>query len=220
MKIFKSKSKVEDFLDKEIAWRRKEIHDLKKLIRSKSNSIEVSTLIRGGIVLSYANWEGYIKGASQAYLSYVSFRDFAMNEVASIFLTLSVMNNLNKTKVFTEHTSRISCLLDSPCIKCKIPTENIIDTESNLNSKVLRKIMDIIGLDFSHFELKSAFLDQNILKNRNEIAHGELRSYSQEDFNKIADFVIDNMAVYKTLIQNALDTKSYLRESMRDYESI
>lgn len=218
MKQFKSKTNVEDFLSEELSWRRKEIHDLRKMIRLKTNSLEVKSLIRGGIVLSYANWEGYIKGASQAYLSYVSFRDFAMNEVAHNFLTLSVMDNLKKTEMFSEHTSKISCLLDSPCIKCKIPTENIIVTESNLNSKVLKKIMDIIGLDYSHYKLKSAFLDQNILKNRNEIAHGELRPLVQDDFNQIADFVIENMALYKTLIQNALDTKLYLRENIRDYD--
>ena len=218
MKQFKSKTNVEDFLSEELAWRRKEIHNFKSLIRDKKRSVEVNSLIRGGIVLSYANWEGYIKGASQAYLSYVSFRDFAMNEVAHNFLTLSIMNNLKKTETFSEHTSRISCLLESPNIKCKIPTENIIVTESNLNSKVLKKIMEIIGLDYSHYELKSAFLDQNILKNRNEIAHGELRPLVQDDFNQIADFVIENMELYKILIQNAIDTKSYLRENMRAYE--
>lgn len=218
MKQFKSKTNVEDYLSEELAWRRKEIHNFKSLIRDKKRSVEVNSLIRGGIVLSYANWEGYIKGASQAYLSYVSFRDFAMNEVAHNFLTLSIMNNLKKTETFSEHTSRISCLLESPNIKCKIPTENIIVTESNLNSKVLKKIMEIIGLDYSHYELKSAFLDQNILKNRNEIAHGELRPLVQDDFNQIADFVIENMELYKILIQNAIDTKSYLRENMRAYE--
>lgn len=218
MKIFKSKMQLEDFLSQQLSWRRKELHDLKSILRENRNTTGLKPLTKGAIVLAYAHWEGYIKEVSEAYLSYISFREFARNEVADNFLALSVINNIKTKNKFTDCITDITCLISSPQEKCKIPTKNIIDAESNLNSDVLKKIMDILGLDFSYFETKRYFVDKELLGKRNQIAHGEDRNVNMKDYTELADFVISSMDNYRTIIQNAINMKTYLKEEVREFD--
>lgn len=65
-------SSLQDALDNAFAWRIKEIAAMKMSVESKSMSMTQTTLIRAGVPLLYAHWEGFIKQASQFYLEYVS----------------------------------------------------------------------------------------------------------------------------------------------------
>jgi hypothetical protein len=210
MKAFKSGSQLETFLTDQLVWRRKELHDLKTLVRNKEKSTEIRPLIKGGIVLAYSHWEGYVKETSEAYLSYVSFREPKKNEIASNFLALYIVDKVRKAKELSECVEDIISLINIPDGKCPIP-KDIINSESNLNSEVLEKIMNQIGLDFSFFETKRRFLDQSVLGLRNPIAHGEQRMLETYEYIRIADFVIELMEHYRTLLQDAIEKKLYLR---------
>lgn len=218
MKKIKSQSQLEDFLADQLSWRRKELHDLKSVIIEKKKSKELKPLVKSAIVLAYSHWEGYVKDISNAYLSYISFREIPKNEVAENFLTLVVQNNL-KNKKFEECILEISILFDETNKKCVIPTENIINTDSNLNFEVLNKIMSLIGLDHSFFVTKQQFLDKNLLGCRNAIAHGENRDVNADDYNEIFSFVLESMTQYKTLIENALSLKTYLKAKSQKHTS-
>lgn len=212
MKKIKSKSQLEDLMSEQLAWRRKELHDFKSIIRSKKDSLEVKSLLRGGLVLAYSHWEGFIKEASIAYLSYISFRGFKSSDIADNFFTLFIHNAIKRGKSFSECILFIKNLRENPDNICSIPTKDIINTESNLNSEVLRNIMEILGLDYrTHFELKKQFIDKEILGNRNQIAHGEVKHVELDDFISVANYVIESMDLYKTLIQNSVDLEAYLK---------
>lgn len=206
---------LEDFLSEQLSWRRKELHDLKAILREKKDTTGFKPLAKGGVVLAYAHWEGYIKEVSEAYLSYISLKDFSRNEISKNFLALSVFNKIKKTKKFSDCIDDISFLISHPQEKCPIPTKDIIDAESNLNSEILEKIMTVLGLEFNDFETKRFFLDKEVLGKRNQIAHGEEQFVTMEDYLSIADFVIESLERYRTLIQNALDLKLYLKENIR-----
>lgn len=216
MKTFKSKESLENFLADQFVWRRKELHDLKALIREKKGSVEIiKPIIKGGIVLGYSHWEGYIKEVSEAYLAYISFRDFSKKEMAGNFLTLCILDIVKKEKEYMKCVEDITKFIDTPDDKYTIPHGNIIDTKSNLNSEVLRKIMNIIGLDFSFYETKQAYLDNEVLGLRNQIAHGEQREKLTVDtYIERADFVVECMGHYKELLQNAIDNRLYLKEGL------
>lgn len=51
-------------VDAQLIWRRKELTDLRVLVQGSSgNAIPQSMLIRAGIALLYAHWEGFVKTA-------------------------------------------------------------------------------------------------------------------------------------------------------------
>ncbi|KAA6325117.1 hypothetical protein EZS27_025631 [termite gut metagenome] len=213
MKAFKSREQLDTFLTEQLVWRRKELHDLKTLVRNKKESTEVRPLIKGGVVLAYSHWEGYVKETSEAYISYVSFCEPKKNEIASNFLALYIIDKVRKSKELSECVEDIISLINIPDGKCPIPkAKDIINSESNLKSEVLEKIMNQIGLDFSFYATKRNFLDQSVLKLRNAIAHGEQKILEIDKYIEIADFVIELMEHYKTLLQDAIDKKMYLRK--------
>lgn len=65
---------------------------------------------------------------------------------------------------------------------------------------------------------KSFFLDRQVLKYRNEIAHGENKFVKMDDYLEIFDFILSAMDQYKSLIQNSIQMNYFLKKDMRVYE--
>ena len=64
-----------DFLSGELAWRTKELVTLKALVEQTSPSRERRrVLLRAGVALLYAHWEGFVKRAGSAYLEFVDLQ--------------------------------------------------------------------------------------------------------------------------------------------------
>jgi MAE_28990/MAE_18760-like HEPN len=52
----------------DLIWRKSEIADLKGLIETRSfTASKHNTLLRSGVTILYAHWEGYIKTAATSY---------------------------------------------------------------------------------------------------------------------------------------------------------
>lgn len=62
---------LQDAIDSEMSWRKKELSALRANINS-SRSFAKETALRSGIALLYAHWEGAIKNIAYFYLVYVS----------------------------------------------------------------------------------------------------------------------------------------------------
>ena len=61
---------LEEALDSELAWRRKELTDVHSSVHGNVGSTQ-SMLIRAGVALLYAHWEGGIKGLCAHYLTFI-----------------------------------------------------------------------------------------------------------------------------------------------------
>ncbi len=96
-------------LTDDLLWRKKEISDLKRLIEMrKFSSSKHKALLRSGVTLLYAHWEGYIKTAGNSYLEFVAIRKLKYEELATNFVAIAMKQKLNnatetnKATVFTE----------------------------------------------------------------------------------------------------------------------
>ncbi|WP_255520695.1 MAE_28990/MAE_18760 family HEPN-like nuclease [Microcystis sp. LEGE 08355] len=67
----------------------------------------------------------------------------------------------------------IKNLLDNLENRAFIPHENIINTKSNLNFEVFTDICTILGIDDSDYQLRQKAIDEQLLTQRNKIAHGK-----------------------------------------------
>jgi hypothetical protein len=66
-------------------------------------------------------------------------------------------------------------------------------------------------VDFSYFELKTAFIDVILLKRRNSIAHGEETYIESGELDTLIAEVVGLMRAFKDAVQNKVYAKSYLR---------
>jgi hypothetical protein len=86
-----------------------------------------------------------------------------------------------------------------------------IETDSNLNSKVLYRITQHLGIDYQRFQSKEKLIDERLVKNRNEIAHGKNLSIDYEMFNDLHQEIFILMDCFKIEIENAAIQKLYRR---------
>ena len=202
-------------MDDEFAWRLKEIADVKSTIRA-ADAVRQKTLIRAGIPLLYAHWEGFVKAASETYLNYVANQGHKYRELRSCFIVRGLKGQLNELAEYSNsrRNSRIVEFvlneMDSPA---SIPYKGVIDAASNLSSTVFDGIATSIGISTGPYETKYHFIDESVLRRRNQIAHGEYLDVQRTDYNQISDEVVNLLRSYKTDIENALTLDLHMRSA-------
>jgi MAE_28990/MAE_18760-like HEPN len=71
---------LEAALTEDLKWRLHEIEQWEQLAR-RARTHEQPGLLRGGIALLYAHWEGNIKAAARSYLEYVSRQGLKLGDL-------------------------------------------------------------------------------------------------------------------------------------------
>ena len=102
MKI-RTKEAFIDFLDKDIAWRKKELSYLKGNI--KKGTAHYATHLRSGVVLLYAHWEGFIKNSCEYYLTYIKYQKLKYDELSDNILALSLKSQLTEYEQTNKSTA-------------------------------------------------------------------------------------------------------------------
>jgi hypothetical protein len=204
MKI-KSQEDLGDYLDNEIAWRKRELSTLKSNVEKSRDKLE-GTAIRSGILLLYAHWEGFFKRAAEGYLEYVISKRLKYKALAHNFIAIALKQQLEtfeQTNKATVHHQLIAFLFENQDERAHIRKDNVIKTQSNLNSVILKEMMTAIGLDFAPYETKSKLIDEQLLNYRNSVAHGEHQDVDKAEYLVLHEEVRKMMDHFKTDIQNA-----------------
>jgi MAE_28990/MAE_18760-like HEPN len=202
-------------LTDDLIWRKKEISDLKSLIETKSFSpSKQNAVLRSGVTLLYAHWEGYIKTAATSYLEFVARQKLIYDELAINFVAIAMkfkLNEASETNKATVFTEVANFMLTQTSQKISIPYEDVVSTASNLSSSILREIVCLLGLDYSFYETKEVIINEQLLKRRNGIAHGEYLSLDREEYQQLHDEILAMMENFRTQIENNAIQKLYLR---------
>lgn len=207
MKI-RTAEQLQTVLDEDFAWRRKELTMILTTVKSSRPRL-LNTNIRIGVVILYAHWEGFIKNAAENYLTYVAGKKLSYDELENNFIALSLKTKLMEfelTNKNTVHTQLIDFLLGNLKVKANLPTENIIKTQSNLNSNILKEILSILGIDYTQYELKEKYIDSQLLKIRNSVAHGQNPDITEIDFYEL----YTEITVILTSIKNEISNNASL----------
>ena len=204
---------LEEKIDKDLAWRKKEFTTLKLLIQD-SRRHQRKILLRSYVALLYSHWEGHVKYCSQAYLSFIKCKGISYCDLKDNFFQLSLEEKFDNQFSFKSYNSqkKIVGYIRSECKeKFSVNVGRVIDTESNLKFSVFYNIMGKLGLDISPFELKKQFIDSMLLKMRNSIVHGEHSSEEELEniFKEIDNHFIGIIMCFNNAIKNAIISKSY-----------
>ena len=217
MKI-KTVNELEEAVHRETAWRMLELSCIRENVRFSDGKAK-DPAMRAGIALLYAHWEGAIKSIATHYLEYVSSLDLSYNQLKHNFLALTIRYDLqmfDESKKSTLHTAIVSNVIEKQSDKSKIPTKNVIRTESNLNSEVFSEIMATIGLPSDKYEPSYKLIDELLLGKRNRIAHGEyigMIDIDETRYFEIHDKVRELINMFAEQVLDAAISSEYLRAS-------
>jgi hypothetical protein len=188
--------------------------DFKKVI-SRSNRAERQALLRAGTPLLYAHWEGFTKGAAIAYGSYLSGLGLRYEEILESFQGLEAISEVRqlaelKKRIFASSTI-LSKLRTIPSKSVKLPLTDYIGNVGNLNFELFSEVSSFVGVSIQGIETKKALIDVSLLKNRNDVAHGEFVQIDETEFSTLLDEIFDIMSAFKTEIQNSVAQKGFMR---------
>ncbi len=213
MKI-KTLEKLQDILDQDMAWRKKELIDLKLLIHSTQNP----TLCRVGIALLSAHFEGFIKQAANIYVIHVASQNIKISELHTNFAAIhsgKVFESCAVSDKITVFQKAIDNFLTNYMTKNfrvrYSPEDPIIKTEGNPSSTVIKNIFESIGLDFSPYETKTNYIDADLLSNRHGVVHGNKVYIDIADFDNTFKVITEIMEQFSDQILSAAIDKSYLK---------
>lgn len=188
----------------EFSWRVKELLDYRLQTRT-SNLIFQKVLLRAGVPLAYAHWEGFVKSGTELLLNFVSQQNLTNKDLSDIYFAHSVKTYIAQLT----QSSRLASAVDAACYvrdagneKANIRHKNFVDTESNLSSEVFDQIAKSVGIDTAKYQLYYPYIDASIVHSRNKIAHGEFLDLSADNFHALVDRVDALIRMYKNDLEN------------------
>jgi hypothetical protein len=216
MKI-RTADNLSDALSAEFVWRKKELATIRSLIRrEKWSSDQKKAIIRSALTVLYAHWEGFVKAAASAYLEFVAMQRLSYQELTPNFIALSMKRQLDEargTHKASIYNQVAEFFLTRLSERARIPYKDVVDTKSNLSAEIFKEIITMLGLDYPQepYTAKEQVIDQDLLGNRNVIAHGRYLLIKAEDYFRIHDDIVSLMNYFKNQLQNAAFTEAYRR---------
>ena len=208
---------VDSLIDRiaaDLVWRRRELTELRGLAKRSEGQLLEKVIIRAGVALLYAHWEGFVKAAGSHYLEYVASHRLPHQQLAPNFLALTLRSKFHDLGA-SEKVSSANALADFFCsslaTRSKVPYKDIINTKSNLSSKVLEDIIAVLGLNHDQFRLDLKFIDGNLVNPRNHIAHGESLSLTLVEYLTLHDRVISLIETFRNEIENSCIERRFER---------
>ena len=202
-----------EHLDHDMAWRLKELHELRSAVQSAKGK-NVDAHIRAGIAMLYAHWEGFVKGAANAYVSYLSSRGDRMRDLQPCFIALGMRSKFsaaNESAKSAISIATVSFLLNELDKPVNLPSADAISAQSNLSSTVFTNIAGWIGVDSTQYSTRFTLIDKSLLETRNRIAHGEYLVMDAARFESLVAEILEVLRWFKTDIENAVVRKTFLR---------
>lgn len=213
--MIRTREDLYDRLTEELSWRKRELGAIKSLVRRKGfEERKRKAVLRSGLAVLYAHWEGYIKVASSAYLEFVKRRRLNYEDLSLNFVALGAKKETQKWAVSDKATlwkEVASFFMQNMSDRCALP--DTIDTKSNLNSSVFKEVVASLGLSYSAFSTSEKLIDKRLVDRRNSIAHGDYLSLQKEDFLDVMRRIIVLMENFRDEIDNSVVQKHYRRAS-------
>src|SRR5260221_8049378 len=93
----KSKADLFTKIDDDLAWRKRELSAFRQVFEaSHANPTRESTLIRAGIALLYAHWEGFVKKCGTLFIDYVANQGKKGSELQPNFIAIKLKKQIDE----------------------------------------------------------------------------------------------------------------------------
>lgn len=222
----RTKLHLEERITEIKSWRIKELFSLKYMMQT-SSGLNQDIMVRSGVVILYAHWEGFIKESIFSFFNYLNNIGLQYSELRKNFVTLGVLDEFKDHENFRDYNSLCSIgdflshtHLDK---KFKLDFKKHISTQSNLNSNVLIDLLKKCGLNDEKYKIHFQYIDGQLLKYRNMIAHGErthglqmrrdLKPLNVEWFIELYEKITDIMDSFEADLIEYIDSDKFKNSS-------
>ena len=199
------------------------------------NDAEIKeVVIKSMVLLLYAHWEGFIKRTSKLYLRYVSELKVKNKDLTLNFQALMLKKfakecidkdglNLQKEFDFINMQNKIQ----DRVFKINIDPNNefdddVINTQHNLSSKVLKNITQIVGIKYNDvIQRRSIYIDAMLVNHRNAIGHAGKFAVNKDKedalnfarVEELKDFIVVMLNYYGVISSDYAIKCFYLKEN-------
>lgn len=220
-------------LEQEYTSRKNEISKMENFIqlhKDESNEETIGIMRKSLILVLYSHFEGYCKQVLQYYVLYVNKEHISACDAKAGLIAANMFkefhrlfdsnhkpvtfNNLLKEDgILQQHGRRrefVGSFDEVMANKINI-SEEFIDTESNLKSHVLKKLLYQLELDYTIVDNYQNEINK-LVNIRNSYAHGDRITYPDEkEYNDYRLAVFELMEDVKNEVENAYYNKLYLK---------
>lgn len=205
---------LEAALTADLKWRTQEMFTFERMTRS-ARSHEQPALLRGGLALLYAHWEGYVKTAGSLYLEHVSRKGLTLGELRPELAAVALRGRITRIaeeKSSFAHTTLVALIRDGESQDARLPYErSTIRTRANLKFSEFESIMHSLGCDGAPHKTKELLIDERLLGSRNGISHGEREYVPFDEWVTTRDAVEEILKDVRVQLSNAAAVKSFRR---------
>jgi RiboL-PSP-HEPN len=195
------------------SWRKREIAAFKGRISYSSKEPDHAALLRSAVVMIYAHWEGFVKTASELYFEHINEvinrRSIELSTHFKGLIMWKMLRRKGEHAYLRNPAPFLEMLSEWPCAPGELIPTDVLDTESNLNSKILKRLALTIGLDYSFFETKEKLIDESLLKTRNQIAHGERITVNLAEYETIEHEIRELIDHFQQLVETCIQHEKY-----------
>lgn len=210
--------KLEDQIDRDLAWRKFELLKLKLAMKHEEIPLGRETLLRASIALLCAHWEGFIRSVANYYVVYVCGQKINNNLLTDNFFALTLKKDIVNSGKSSKNSVHVNLLGKIEENRSKnffikfndVDGERIINTESNLSYELFSEILKSINID-NIYQTKQNYIDSEMLKNRHSVVHGEKINLEDFDFNETYEQVVEIMESFKEQVLYAASNMNYLK---------
>lgn len=209
---------LQDALQRELAWRKREISDIRAVAMKPDES--PACILRGSLVLLCAHWEGFLKKSAKLYIRHVFSQDVRLRDLTPNLVAIAYFTDVSKAAEAKfpgsqdHHIRLASRILNSIDERPGDPTWDV-DTEGNPGSDVLKRVLSSIGLDLqlgmdaASWGTTKVFINEQLVRDRHSIAHGEGLPISKENLLERAERLLALLDVLSERILDHASTKAY-----------
>jgi len=211
----------QDDLQRALAWRKREVGGIRASVRrSKADKCPA---VRGGLVLLYSHWEGFLKESVQHYIDFVFSQNLKIEKLTPNFVAIAYFSDVVEAAKATypgselNHLKLARRLLQGTSVICNQGSWRV-DTGGDAGSETYQRLMNSIGVSFdlgmdrATWEATRVFIDEHLARDRHRIAHGQGFYISKQD-------LLDR-AIRLTALQDRLLSSLVAAASAKQYETI
>jgi hypothetical protein len=207
-----------DRIDNDFSWRIVELNairgELEKHDRTPDTPL-ARALRRSGAAILYVHWEGYCKNVLSAYFDYLLARRIPVRK-ASDGLAMLMLEKLSRS-ISDPNSPAARDLLslvrgDAEPRISRVRTDDVVNTQSNLRSRVIEDILRKLDLDIPLVSTKGHLIDKSLCDPRNAIAHGKEHTCPDVgEYQRVMDEIVVLMREVSSAITWSAGQAAYLR---------
>jgi hypothetical protein len=203
-----------DQLDADIAWRRIELSAVRAGL-NQAKGPAMDTAARAAVALAYAHWEGYVVSAGRLLVRYVRDQRLTYAELSDCYLALCLARTLLQADAsirrIQRHIDVVTVLRDEGAQATFPSPESAVQAEGNLKSEKFADIVSRLGLEAAPFELQYNWIDGELLRRRNSIAHGSTGHTDVVFADEAVERVAGLIDAFRSAAQNAVVLEVFRR---------